>query len=76
MKEGMVDGLEMARTFNCGIGMVVVVAPEEVEEVMRMLLKEVKEVDVKTRAEVYEIGKIVSGKGVQMRNLEAWRLKG
>ena len=36
-KEGNVEAIEMARAFNCGIGMVVVVAKESLEEVERLL---------------------------------------
>jgi phosphoribosylformylglycinamidine cyclo-ligase len=35
--QGNIEPDEMARTFNCGIGMVVVVAPDEVDEVIRDL---------------------------------------
>ncbi|KXN88719.1 Bifunctional purine biosynthetic protein ADE1 [Leucoagaricus sp. SymC.cos] len=63
-KEGAVDGLEMARTFNNGIGMVLVVGEAKVGEVRRVV-EQMGEV-------VYEIGKVVRGRGVQMRNLEVW----
>lgn len=36
-KAGHIDAKEMARTFNCGIGMVVVVASSDVEEVTKIL---------------------------------------
>ncbi len=36
-KEGGVAAQEMARTFNCGIGMVVVAAPEKADEAQRLL---------------------------------------
>lgn len=36
-REGNVDIQEMYRTFNCGIGMVVVVAPEHAEQAMALL---------------------------------------
>jgi phosphoribosylformylglycinamidine cyclo-ligase len=35
--QGNIEPEEMARTFNCGIGMVMVVAPADVEEVMQSL---------------------------------------
>ncbi|MBV1688270.1 phosphoribosylformylglycinamidine cyclo-ligase [Novosphingobium sp. G106] len=35
--QGNIEAGEMARTFNCGIGMVLVVAPEDVESVMKNL---------------------------------------
>jgi phosphoribosylformylglycinamidine cyclo-ligase len=35
--EARMDGHEMSRTFNCGVGMVAVVAPADAEETMRIL---------------------------------------
>jgi phosphoribosylformylglycinamidine cyclo-ligase len=35
--QGNIEPAEMARTFNCGIGMVVAVAPDDVEETTAML---------------------------------------
>ncbi|MEO3961630.1 phosphoribosylformylglycinamidine cyclo-ligase, partial [Chromobacterium piscinae] len=49
-REGNVDIQEMYRTFNCGIGMVVVVAPEHAEQAMA-LLREAGET-------VYRIGQV------------------
>ncbi|KAF9272420.1 hypothetical protein BGZ88_004802 [Linnemannia elongata] len=67
MATGNVPHREMARTFNCGIGMVLVVAAEDVEEVTQLC-----------RAEgevVYQIGVLKSkadnnGEEVVMRNME------
>jgi len=71
-KLGNVAKSEVARTWNCGIGMVVVVKKENVEEVIRSL-KAINE-------EVYNIGYIASleetgGKEVEIRNLDAWKLE-
>ena len=77
-REGGVDGLEMARTFNNGIGMVVIVSEEEKERVVGMLKGggegegEKEKEEKRAVAEVYEIGKVVKGRGVEMRNLEVW----
>ncbi|KAG0213312.1 Bifunctional purine biosynthetic protein ade1 [Mortierella sp. NVP41] len=68
MATGNVPHREMARTFNCGIGMVLVVAAEDVEEVTKLC-----------RAEgevVYQIGVLKSkadnnGEEVVMRNMES-----
>ncbi|MBP4043737.1 phosphoribosylformylglycinamidine cyclo-ligase [Chromobacterium violaceum] len=49
-REGNVDIQEMYRTFNCGIGMVVVVAPEHAEQALA-LLREAGET-------VYRIGQV------------------
>jgi len=53
--EGSIATREMARTFNCGIGMVVVVAPEHAAAA-KVILEEHGET-------VYTIGHIVSGDG-------------
>ncbi|KAH7334299.1 aminoimidazole ribonucleotide synthetase [Rhizoctonia solani] len=60
-KQGGVEPLEMARTFNCGIGMVVVIAKEDVQRVKELI-----------DGEVYKIGEIVSGEGVELIGLDAW----
>ncbi|KAG0026545.1 Bifunctional purine biosynthetic protein ade1 [Podila clonocystis] len=68
MATGNVPHREMARTFNCGIGMVLVVAPEHVAEVTK-LCQEASEV-------VYQIGVLKTkadnnGEEVVMRNMES-----
>jgi phosphoribosylformylglycinamidine cyclo-ligase len=40
MREGVIARAEMARVFNCGIGMVAVVAPEEAEPVSQLLTEQ------------------------------------
>lgn len=67
MKHGGVAPAEMARTFNCGIGMVVVVGVNEVEEVTRLLKAD-------GHAAVYRIGEVQQGEGCEMRGLENWSL--
>ncbi|EKM84177.1 hypothetical protein AGABI1DRAFT_67458 [Agaricus bisporus var. burnettii JB137-S8] len=69
-REGVVDALEMARTFNNGIGMVLIVSPRDVKLVKELLERD--DVDVKEKAEVYEIGMVTRDVGVEMRNLMAW----
>ncbi|KAK8089321.1 hypothetical protein PG997_004282 [Apiospora hydei] len=63
---GNVAASEMARTFNTGIGMVAVVAPEEAASVAQLLQAEGET--------VYTIGKLVSrsGEGCVLKNLESW----
>lgn len=65
MAEGGVAPAEMARTFNCGIGMAVVVGVDQVEEVTRMLRES-------GEAEVFRIGEVQAGEGCEMRGLEKW----
>jgi len=66
-KAGGVPALEMARTFNCGVGMVVVTAPDKADAAEK-LLKEHGET-------VMRIGRIVERAEeprVKMLNLETW----
>ncbi|CAE6507123.1 unnamed protein product [Rhizoctonia solani] len=60
-KQGGVEPLEMARTFNCGIGMVVVVAKEDVQRAKELI-----------GGDAYQIGEVVSGEGVELVGLDAW----
>ena len=64
MKEGGVQPLEMARTFNNGIGMVLIVSRDEADEAIQTLQS--------SGEQVYRIGEVVTGDGVEMRNLDAW----
>ncbi|KAI0322163.1 aminoimidazole ribonucleotide synthetase [Amylostereum chailletii] len=65
MRHGRVAPLEMARTFNNGIGMVLVVDPAKVEDVLRSL----KEAGQET---VYKTGEVTDKPGVEMLHLESW----
>ncbi|KAH7106701.1 bifunctional purine ADE1 [Auriculariales sp. MPI-PUGE-AT-0066] len=65
-QRGNVSALEMARTFNNGIGMVLVVAKEDADAAIGSL-REAGD------AEVFTIGGLVAGKGVEMRSLELWQ---
>jgi phosphoribosylformylglycinamidine cyclo-ligase len=55
---GPVERAEMERTFNMGIGMIAVVAPGDVAAVLALLERE--------GHRAFEIGRIVSGQGVQI----------
>lgn len=65
MKAGGVDTKEMARTFNCGIGMVAVVSEEDADSVER-------ELKAAGKAEVYRIGKL-GGKQLELVGLDSWQ---
>ncbi|KAF9076069.1 aminoimidazole ribonucleotide synthetase [Rhodocollybia butyracea] len=67
MKHGGVEPLEMARTFNNGIGMVVIVSPENASLAADTLRKA-------GNANVYQIGQITSKPGVAMENIHVWTL--
>jgi phosphoribosylaminoimidazole (AIR) synthetase len=57
---------EMVRTFNCGIGLVLVVAWDKVGAVMQLL----GDADQK---EVFTVGEVVtSSQGVEILNAEQW----
>ncbi|OSC99445.1 aminoimidazole ribonucleotide synthetase [Trametes coccinea BRFM310] len=65
MRHGRVAPREMARTFNNGIGMVLVVAPELVERAIEALQRAGEK-------DVFRIGEVTAQPGVEMRNLSAW----
>ncbi|KAK2628416.1 hypothetical protein QTJ16_001519 [Diplocarpon rosae] len=65
-RAGNVSGTEMGRTFNTGVGMVLVVSKENVAQVIQ---------DLETAGEkVFAIGKLVKreGEGCTLQNLESW----
>ena len=64
--QGQIEPGEMARTFNCGIGMVLAVAPDEVATVTQAL--------VNAGETVHPVGRIVAGaRGCTVRgSAEAW----
>ena len=64
MKHGAVDALEMARTFNNGIGMVLIVAPSDVSRVTKLIQR--------GPVGVHKIGEVTSEPGVEMRNILTW----
>ncbi|KAG6333637.1 hypothetical protein ID866_5449 [Astraeus odoratus] len=65
MTHGGVEPLEMARTFNNGIGLVLVVSKEHVEKTLQTLQQN-------GSAPVYVVGEVTDKSGVDMRNLECW----
>lgn len=65
MKHGGVDPLEMARTFNNGIGLVLIVDRNHVEAVTQTLQQP-------GHADIYRIGEVTEVPGVEMRSLHVW----
>lgn len=64
-RQGDIEPLEMCRTFNCGIGMVVVVAKEDAQAVADELSRS-------GEARVYQVGRVTDSAGVSMKGLESW----
>ncbi|KAJ3769370.1 aminoimidazole ribonucleotide synthetase [Lentinula raphanica] len=67
MMQGGVEPLEMARTFNNGIGMVLIVDGESADSVAEMLRKA-------GDAAIYKIGQVTNEVGVKMENIHVWNL--
>ncbi|KAF8338062.1 aminoimidazole ribonucleotide synthetase [Cantharellus anzutake] len=65
-KVGKVEHREMARTFNNGIGMVIVVDKQNVEKARQAILASGEE------GNVYVIGEVTDDEGVELRGLVAW----
>jgi len=63
-EKGAIGPAELARTFNCGIGMIAVTAPDRAEAVTRAL-----EAAGET---VASIGVITEGEGTKLRNTSSW----
>ncbi|PLW19188.1 hypothetical protein PCANC_09985 [Puccinia coronata f. sp. avenae] len=68
MSQCNIDPLEMCRTFNCGIGMVLVVSADSVPKLMSAL----ESLDPHRAVGIYQIGKVTTQPGVQMKRLESW----
>jgi homoserine kinase len=67
-KAGTVDGLEFARVWNTGMGMILVVAEDKAKEAVELLTKEGET--------VFTVGTLVrresGGEGCVVRNMEVW----
>ena len=66
MRAGAIAPSEMARTFNCGIGMVLVVPRDQVDAAIEALGKA-------GQKEVYTIGEVVGSPGVEISNTDLWK---
>jgi phosphoribosylformylglycinamidine cyclo-ligase len=71
--QGHIEPAEMARTFNCGVGMVLAVSPSEVDGVTRDLEAAGETVFRIGRIEAGERGCTVSGSAEAWSAREAWR---
>lgn len=65
MQHGGVEPLQMARTFNNGIGLIVVVDKNQVERTLDLLHRN-------SDAPIYRVGEVTEKSGVEMRNLKYW----
>jgi phosphoribosylamine--glycine ligase / phosphoribosylformylglycinamidine cyclo-ligase len=63
-EKGEVDPLEMARTFNNGVGLVVIVGASEATSAQQCLAQ--------GQFQCWRIGEVIDKPGVEMRNLESW----
>jgi phosphoribosylamine--glycine ligase/phosphoribosylformylglycinamidine cyclo-ligase len=68
MKAGNVEAMEMARTFNCGVGLVLIVNESEVDQ----LMEELRGRGGSQEAQVARIGTVVEGAGVRMLGMDSW----
>jgi phosphoribosylamine--glycine ligase/phosphoribosylformylglycinamidine cyclo-ligase len=66
MRAGAIVPSEMARTFNCGIGMVLVVSGDQVDAAIEAFGKA-------GQKEVYTIGEVVGSPGVEISNTDLWK---
>lgn len=66
MKTGKITPTEMARTFNCGIGMVIVVGEDQAEAALASLKENGEEPVV--------MGRVIAQPGVQYQGLESWNI--
>ncbi|KAG6911592.1 hypothetical protein DXG01_011895 [Tephrocybe rancida] len=65
-QHGNIAPIEMARTFNNGLGMIVIVGPDRVDAAIAALEK--------GEGTVHRVGEVTAQPGVEMRNLQAWSL--
>jgi phosphoribosylamine--glycine ligase/phosphoribosylformylglycinamidine cyclo-ligase len=65
MAAGRIAPEEMLRTFNCGIGMVIVVSPEEADKATELL-------SASGEAKVYRMGTVSSSPGVKYTGMDKW----
>ncbi|KAH9469681.1 hypothetical protein Pst134EA_006962 [Puccinia striiformis f. sp. tritici] len=68
MNQCNIDPLEMCRTFNCGIGMVLIVSKDSLARVISLLESN----DPNGLVGIRRIGKVTNQPGVEMKNLESW----
>ena len=67
--QGKISNFEMSRTFNCGVGAVIVVDPRDEQQVLSMLNE--------AGANAAQVGSVVAGKGqsTAILLLHIWKCK-
>lgn len=66
-KHGNIAPEEMARTFNNGLGMILIVSEDKVKDA-------VDAIQATGEKEVYNTGRVTKTPGVELRNIEAWHV--
>ncbi len=67
MKAGGVSAAEMARTFNCGVGMVIVLGRKDLDAAVRSLRENGEE-------GVFVMGEVLGRSGVKYTGMERWEV--
>ena len=65
LKAGNIEPLEMARTFNNGIGLVLIVDASNADDVLKAINRTSPDV-------AYRMGEVITASGVEMRNVLTW----
>ena len=63
--QGGVAPAEMARTFNCGVGMVLIVPAEQADKVVAFLTYK--------NEKVWRMGEVTATPGVEIAGIDAWQ---
>jgi phosphoribosylamine--glycine ligase/phosphoribosylformylglycinamidine cyclo-ligase len=67
MKTGNISAKEMARTFNCGVGMVIVVGEGQKEEALKSLRENGEK-------GAFVMGQVTGKAGVEYEGMDSWEI--
>lgn len=68
MKAGNIAPREMARTFNCGVGMVIVVGADQAQAALDSLRQN-------GETDAFLMGQVIAQPGVEYVGMESWEAK-